>query len=38
LLPFNKKVIEAISNKEIPSLYDEKFFERIDFRKFLENL
>jgi MinD superfamily P-loop ATPase len=37
-IPFNKKVVEAISNKEIPSLYDETFFEKIGFKEFLENL
>jgi MinD superfamily P-loop ATPase len=37
-IPFNRKMVESISNKEIPSIYDKKFFESIGFKEFLENL
>ncbi len=37
-IPFNKNVVEAVSNKEIPSIHDKKFFEEIGFTEFIQNL
>ncbi len=33
LFPFNKIMVEAISNKEIPSIYAEELFEKLNFKK-----
>lgn len=37
-IPFNRKMVEAITKKEIPSLYNKDFFENIGFNKFVEKL
>lgn len=37
-IPFNKKLVEAITKKVIPSLYESEFFENIGFHKFLREL
>lgn len=37
-IPFNKKMVESIVKKEIPSLYDREFFEKIGFEKFVNKL
>ena len=37
-IPFNKKMVEAITKKEIPSVYDKKFFNEIGFMEFVEKL
>ncbi|SKC76993.1 ATP-binding protein [Maledivibacter halophilus] len=37
-IPFNKKLVEAITKKAIPSLYEREFFENIGFYKFLHAL
>jgi len=37
-IPFNKKLVEAITKKTIPSLYDSEFFKDIGFEKFLLSL
>lgn len=37
-IPFNKKVVEAITNKEIPSQYDKEFYMSIDFFEFMKQL
>ena len=37
-IPFTKKIVEAIVKKEIPSIKERKFFEEIEFFKFIEAL
>lgn len=37
-IPFNRKMVEAISKKQIPSLYINDFFKEIGFDKFVQNL
>lgn len=37
-IPFNKKLVEAITKKAIPSLYAREFFKDIGFDKFLADL
>ncbi len=37
-IPFNKKIVEAVVRKEIPSLYDQEFYKNIGFEKFIDKL
>ncbi len=37
-IPFNRKMVEAITKKEIPSLYEKDFFEKIGFNEFVQKL
>lgn len=37
-VPFNKKIVEAISNLEIPSIIEKDFFNSIGFFKFIEKI
>lgn len=37
-IPFDKKMVEAIVKKEIPSLYNKELFEKIGFFEFIEKL
>ncbi len=37
-IPFDKKMVEAIVKKEIPSLYNKELFENIGFFEFIEKL
>lgn len=37
-IPFDKKIFKAIVNKKIPSIEERKFFEKIGFNKFVEEL
>lgn len=37
-IPFNKKIVEAIVKKEIPSIAQREFFENIGFFNFIETL
>ena len=37
-IPFNKKMVEAISKKQIPSLYIKDFFKEINFDDFVKKL
>ena len=37
-IPFNRKIVEAITRKEIPSLYESEFFEKLGFSEFVEKL
>jgi MinD superfamily P-loop ATPase len=37
-IPFNKKIVEAITKKQIPSLYEREFFKKLGFGEFIEKL
>lgn len=37
-IPFNKKMVEAVVNKKIPSVEEKKFFDKLDFDSFVEVL
>jgi len=36
-IPFNKIMVEAISNKEIPSIYAKEFFDKLNFKNIVQN-
>lgn len=38
MIPFNKKIVEAITQKQIPSLYASEVFEKKQFTDFLEKI
>lgn len=37
-IPFQKKVVEAITQKRIPSVAEKDFFEKLGFFEFIEKL